>query len=975
LHHNKLKIVSLLFPLQVFSFWLIAQSPFYINYGTKDGLPSAEIYDVAIDNQGLIWFTSDRGVSTYDGYGFSTYSTQDGLSNNTNFEIFEDDEGLFWFTGFDGSLSYFENGKFHVFQHNDSLKSTTKGRWVTSFIHDGENIVFSQLQNISGEYYTININTGEIKTNSIKTNANFHSNNAYGNTYVTRIGKHSLFYSQNLIVSSDVLPLQNGNQSLVNSKGLVFLLDNQSIRKIDLPWAGLADYSYQDIDSHIWLCTSKGLLLYKDGDLEQIPQKYFEGLSISSIIMDKEGNYWVSSLEKGVFFIPSFSIQQYIFDPTPPTKERIMSIGILPRHILFGTSNGRLFILNNNKKDKSIKHLTRRSQLRTIYTKGNLAYAQSQVLTETKHNKIIATNAKSHAICNWQMYNGLFFHALSTGFKIMSEEEDYLFVSKYASSSISQKRIMTIEEDENRHLLLGTSEGLYRLDPDNHENIEDITNASPLLKIRISDIKKMPNNSRWIATIGNGLLYQNKDTVFQFGEEDGLNSNLINKIVTQGDSILWIATNKGLNKLEFHIQNSHPQASSIQGFTTADGLLSNFVNDLAIWNDEVWLALDNGINHFKPADLQKRKTAPRISLDSVEVLNTKLTIDIKDDLASDQNDIVFHFKGICFSKPESKSFYRYKLSSNQSESNWYYTNDRSARFTNLPVGNYHFTVTARNNNDVWAKPTTPFPFRILPHYTNTFWFKTLIASAVMLFIFLVTFLRNRQLLQERELQEALYNTKDAQLSALRSQMNPHFVFNSLNAIQNYIFKNDVEVANYYLARFSKLIRNSLEFSKLEYISLRQEIDFIKTYMELEQMRFPDKFDFHINIDEQIEQNINFIPPLLLQPVLENAVKYAFKHCDYKGIIKLQIKEYEKGNTILVCIEDNGSGILDENNTSNTTLNKEHRSFGLEIIKDRITLLNEDQGAPSATFKHYNKETGSGLRAEFIFPIRLPHNKQ
>ncbi len=949
---------------------LLSQDPFHINYGTKDGLPSAEVYDLAIDEQGVLWLTTDRGVCTFDGYDFTTYTTQEGLSNNTNFEIIEDPSGRFWVTAIDGSLDYFENGRFHSFPFNHKIESVVNGRWVTDLLWHEDQIIFSPFKNLSPRYFSINTVTGELSEHSNSLSHLLHSENSFGKNYLQKFGDQFLFYNDSLGFGEGVIAIKSGDFLFTKPKNRVILIKEHGSEHFRLPNEKKVDFIYEDKLGDIWICTLKGLLRYKKGNLDKPPEIYFEDFSVTAIIMDREDNYWISTLEKGIFFIPSFEIQQTIFESFKPNVERIISISELPSYLLFGTSNGQLFTRNKNGRTGSIKLKSFKRQIRKMYTKGNEAFAVENRIVEHEDGSLSTTNSNRSAISNIQMYNGLFLNTHMTGYIISNQTSELYYSNTSTTNPIARKRITTLVEDQNRNILIGTTKGLYLLDPDNYKEVETLSAEIPILDTRFSDIHVTLENNRWLATLEHGLLYQHKDSVFKITKDLGLNSNLINNIELQGDSVIWIGTNKGLNKLSYRMINNFPSIQSIVGFTTADGLLSNFINDLILWNNELWLGLNNGVNHFKPEELKIKNTPPNIFLESVQTIKENKPIPINAALSSEQNDIVFHFKGICFSKPESKTFYRYKLINDQNDTDWYYTNDRSARFTNLSPGEYEFSVTARNNNNTWSVPTEPFSFRILPHYSKTLWFRSLLVSALLLIVFFITRNRNQQLKKDKALQEALYKTKDAQLSALRSQMNPHFVFNSLNAIQNFIFKNEIEKSNYYLSRFSKLMRSSLEFSKLEYISLQEEIDFIQIYMELEQMRFIDKFDFQIEVEDNIEKSIHFIPPLLLQPILENSVKYAFKHCDYKGMITLQIKKQEENNTIQVRIEDNGSGIQERQIMEDVKEKTENPSFGLEIIKGRIALLNNERSSSVADFKYQNLTNPSGVRTTFILPVRL-----
>ncbi|MEM8909060.1 MAG: histidine kinase, partial [Bacteroidota bacterium] len=188
----------------------------------------------------------------------------------------------------------------------------------------------------------------------------------------------------------------------------------------------------------------------------------------------------------------------------------------------------------------------------------------------------------------------------------------------------------------------------------------------------------------------------------------------------------------------------------------------------------------------------------------------------------------------------------------------------------------------------------------------------------------------------------------------------------------FIFKNDVEKANYYLARFSRLMRDSLQFSRIKYISLAQELTFLNNYLHLEQMRFPQKFDYQLLIDEEMPTEAYLIPALLLQPILENIIKHAFKDLTYKGNIYLEIIEKVTEKELHILIRDNGPGLgpMDQLEASASI---EDASYGLKIIRERIQLLNHGQQKAATTFEMKNlslqQDGQTGLQVEFTIPLK------
>jgi LytS/YehU family sensor histidine kinase len=224
---------------------------------------------------------------------------------------------------------------------------------------------------------------------------------------------------------------------------------------------------------------------------------------------------------------------------------------------------------------------------------------------------------------------------------------------------------------------------------------------------------------------------------------------------------------------------------------------------------------------------------------------------------------------------------------------------------------------------------------------------------------------------ERKLNAAQLQARESELALLRNQMNPHFIFNALNSIQNFIFKQEAEKANYFLSRFSALIRKSLEFSKKSWISLKDELKYLRQYLEMESMRFPDKFNYKIEIQHELDISNLQIPTLLLQPVIENSVKHGFKNLKYSGNLLIYVRQSDN-ESLQIIIEDNGIGVqkrLSNHDSPNTDHSRQ--PHGLQIIRDRLKLLQEELPGRSFSFmlsEAQNFETGT--RVVFIRPVMI-----
>jgi len=217
--------------------------------------------------------------------------------------------------------------------------------------------------------------------------------------------------------------------------------------------------------------------------------------------------------------------------------------------------------------------------------------------------------------------------------------------------------------------------------------------------------------------------------------------------------------------------------------------------------------------------------------------------------------------------------------------------------------------------------------------------------------------------------KALYSIKTKNkkiaLQSLRREMNPHFIFNSLNSVNQFISENNELEANKYLTSYSNLMRNMMENSNKDFVSLNNEVEQLKKYLDLEHLRFNEKFDYEITIDEALDGDAVFVPNMLLQPHLENAIWHGLRYKEGKGFLKLDFKL--KNNLIKVTIDDNGIG-LKKSQELKTTNQKVHESRGVTNTRERISLLNELY-KKNITFEISEKESPeTGTRVEINFPL-------
>jgi hypothetical protein len=295
----------------------------------------------------------------------------------------------------------------------------------------------------------------------------------------------------------------------------------------------------------------------------------------------------------------------------------------------------------------------------------------------------------------------------------------------------------------------------------------------------------------------------------------------------------------------------------------------------------------------------------------------------------EDRNLTFDFAAI---EPDKPKQIKYQYILEGYDKNWSpLTNNTTAVFGNIPEGSYTFKLKALSPYNVWSE--TSYSFKVLPPWWRTWWAYISYALCFAVCIYFVGRFQQRRLIQKERAKNQL---RELEMQALRAQMNPHFIFNCLSSINGFILMNETEAASDYLTKFSRLIRMVLNNSKKSLISLEDELEMLRLYLDMENLRFNNGFDYNIDVDENVDSQNIFIPPLLFQPFAENAVWHGLMHKKKRG--KLQISLSTENNILKFIIEDNGIGRAAAATLRSKSAEK-NKSLGLQITKDRLSLIN------------------------------------
>lgn len=955
-----------LFYIVLFICWYApvgAQQYNYVQYTEKDGLAGSTVYDMCQDKDGFMWFATESGLSRYDGTRFVNFTTKDGLADNEVLKIFADSKGRVWIVTFKNELNYYYKGKIYDKRQDTLLAKITlasvrvviaESKGGKIFITDEENII-----SISSSGEVKRIMGKELTGNTIN---RFGAYDWGGIVAVTdRLSRKRFVYNE----AEDKFVFQTSvSKTFIytnNETDIWFpLFVNNKQQFIALP-SKRGHTSFAAYNGQLtWLNTDRGAwqvdtVNFKWGELF-LPNK-----PVSQTLTDTERNTWFSTSGDGVYKLSSMSFKTLL----PQKKEGPADIGIYAfekykQNIIAGTGYNRANLVRN------------------LALAGNLDFAEAYKLSTNpiKNNRLYAIKTLSDDVC--LLGFDAFLVKLGRGKPLINYtypiksigqiDSNFILVGtgfcavkmKISDLSIVDtvwKMRTTKVHYANQRYYIGTINGLYEVNTD--KTYTFLGDRHQALSRRIVDIKEDESHILWIATSDAGIVgYKNGTIVRTIDEKQGLASDICKTLFWQAP-YLWVGTNKGLSKI-----NSASPSLPIINYSTADGLASNFVNAVYVQDSIVYVGTPAGITLFNENAVMSSSRC-NLNLLGVKIGGRDTTIMDNYALSWRNNSIGFEYVAISL-KSAGDIIYRYKLQG--LDTAWLQTSNTNINYPSLPAGDYVFMIQGINKFGV-SSNTVQIKFTINAPIWKKLWFYLLLSALVMAFTLWIMQRRNKKLrtrLEEKNRMQKQFAELEQQ--ALQSQMNPHFIFNCLNSIQQFIVLSDIPAANKYLTSFARLIRQTLDNSAKKMLSIEEEVAYLSSYLEMEQMRFSDRFAYTIEVDKHIDKTEDGIPAMLLQPFVENSIRHGLANKkSANGLLKIAF--FKEGNNIICTVTDNGIGRQESIKRKSAT-HIEYQSKGMSLTQKRIDLINSTQQSHiQLTIKDlYNPDqTAAGTEVTIIIP--------
>ncbi len=946
------------------SFNLNGQHYNFINYSTESGLAQSQIRSIAQDKNGYLWLGTLAGLSKYDGKKFVNYSIQNGLINNQVFSITTDRSIGIWI-GTQGGLNYFDGQKFKSYPFKEDM---------------AENIVNAIAQDVAGNLWLATDGAGVCKFSNNKFEY-FTEENGIANNIVRAVCEDDkgiiwfgtkngiCFYDGKTFKTLDTNIAQPHNVSHIfmdKHKKLwfstfgegVYHYDGKTFKNYNESNGLINNWirsAIEDFEGNIWLASKFGLSRFDGKTFMKFTEA--EGLPVDNtniVFEDKERNIWIGSDGKGLckFLGETFT---YLTTKNDLSSNVVLSIledkdrnlwfstfgkGITKKEgittVKYSTDNG----LNNNTIWASLKDKN-----------DNLWFCTSDGVSMFDGNKF-----KNYGVDDGlgakivysihQDHKGNLWFGTSKGVSVFDGKEFKNYIS--GTDNIGSD-VKSIVEDKHNRLWFATKNGLYKLE---NTAFTKYTTADGLSNNNLVSLVVDNDDNLWIGSPA-GINYYDGKTFSKILMDDIFNSNNVCFLALDNKEFLWTGTNSGVFVLDTR-EYIKSNKTKFRQYTIFDGLPGMECNQNAAFKDHrgnIWMGTTEGVIKYDPniKDFHSSNFEPITHISGVRLFLkdtnwVSVTTEIDSATLLPKNlkvnyqttHFTFDYIGIKLSNPSSV---RYKYMLDGFDDSWSTATDATfATYSNLPSGKYTFKVTAGDALGNWNKTPSTFSFEILPPFWTKWWFVLLCILVALFLLWGIYRIRINEIRKKHQTQQLEFKSKLMVLEhqSLNSSMNRHFIFNALNSIQYYMDKEDKLSAHKYLSRFAKLIRMNLDSSMSNLVSAAEELERLDLYLQIELMRFEDKFEYSIHVDEEVDIESIEIPPMLLQPYVENSILHGILPSGENGRIDIRV-EYNELQHVVFSIQDNGIGI-EESKLQKATKKNLHVSRGTSITTQRIQLL-------------------------------------
>lgn len=979
-------------------------------YSTEDGMPNHTVFSMVQDKEGMIWIGTENGLSRFNPATktFRNYLHQPGnnksLVNNRITRLMIDIEGSLWI-GTSNGLSKFNirDETFTSVLTVPSRISSIRSNWITHLYQASDSIIWVSTTSGLIKLHPRTLNLTRYYKNPIQGYTSLSDNNIRcvlelrgGNLLIGTIHGLNLYSpSTNEFINFYHEPGNPGSISddyirdiMCDSKGRIWIATDNGGLDIYHPVTNTFTSFMANQESNFSLSSNKIYCLFEDRH-----QNLWAGTYKGVNKISPYSNHFLSNqLSAGQQGNPNHNVVWAFYEcrngdlwfaTTSGLVQKKANTGKLTYHPLTNQD-----LLDKPPDCRSIKFSNDESIL-YIATFGSGFIRYYPATGRLDHfpadpvNQSVSSNYVNDIECTG---DGLVWIATGRGLNVYNPATSTFRVYRHSENdmaSLSNDIIICLYTDSEGRLWAGTEQGLNMVDTKSGKMKRFFYQDDSGKKdknITVFSVYESADGKFWIGTSGDGLISWDRKSGKhrRYQIKDGLPDNIIYSIIGDRQDNIWVSTNQGIAKFD-------ARRKLFVNYDVRDGLQSNEYNLGASFMDKSGRIYFGGVNGYNTFYSQEIKINPIIA----DVVLTRFKIFGREQpvipgnndtivLKYNQNFFSFEFSALDFTNP-AKNKYKYRLT--RFDKDWSYTGaeNRLAEFTNVNPGRYIFEVYGSNSDGIWNKKGLRVVVIIKPPWWGT-WFFRIFALLLLLFVFwTIIFSRFRKIKSKHESEKVLLESEkkileaekqilELEQKALRLQMNPHFIFNSLNSVQSYIISHDIKKAVNYLGKFAQLMRLILSNSQEKSIPLAEELKAVQYYLDIEQLRFEDKFAWSLEIDPAIDTEYIEVPPLIFQPYIENSIIHGLLHKENGGNIWIRVNM--KNDRLYCTIEDDGIGREKSRQLSkNSGLKK--KSTGLIITQKRLEYLTDNTGegyTVKITDLRNDMDEPSGTRVDITFPV-------
>ena len=943
-------------------------------------LPAQECYNITQDKKGYIWFSTEGGLCRYNGNEVKVFNANKGLPENSCYGICEHTNGKLYFITNNNRVLYYD-------EKTDSLIETGFSKRIKAITDKSKltQLYFIQQQNDSlfwlctqGQSYSANIFTNDVRqvkcpdekdyflkaANTLLPikNAGTNRKNIKAQINICLIDKKDTIC--NSVKWSNTNVPQWRCLTAKNITGDYFIgWDNKLIRiKKDNTFETYTTATnilnvYTGITGDLWVGTLKGGLLYfKNGELMG-PMISLNDLSVTGICEDYENGLWCSTLEKGIYYSRNKNVIDYSNVPGLNRKPELFKV--IDEKLFYSSTYETIFEVRSTwVKENKMKFINGTGASDIWLYENNYLIASRGFVAKTDTNfknvsfyRQKGTNAQFGARTLSITKEGRVFMIQNS--MLLELVNNYIVPDKIWMPSGCNGLLFT----SVTKVLLACRDGLYKGDI-NLRTSEKIGN----IDCAVTDIIRTQKDKIWIATKDKGLFTLNGEELKNVSDALQLKDQRFYDLCEDKNGTIWAASNKGLVKMD-------AEKNKAIIYNRLSGLASDDIYNVSCTGDKIYYSTSEGLGSFALEQDLKNERKPMVYISSININGGFYNVERLQGLSHYKNSLRIKVDALTFKEPgECTLYYVLKGTANKTNEADSVTGNELI-LDNLEPNRYELSVWAVNANGVRSEKPALLNFEILKPFWQTLWFMgvCIVLFGVILYFTTTAFIKR---IKKREEEKTEINNliAESQLSALQAQMNPHFIFNAINSIQRYILEKSKQEAYDYLAKFSKLIRMVLNNSEEKILPIEKEIETIKLYVELEQLRFKNSFDFVVEIDEELDTYKTQIPSMLIQPYIENAIWHGLMHLDGLRKGKLSLKFKMNGEQLKITVEDNGIG---REKAKEYKKDAVHKSVGMKITEQRLAMINKMESYEDVKVMVSDlqeNEIECGTRVEIFLPM-------